>query len=82
MNSLVDQYSKQIGFFMVAAAILLFMPFVQTIVMSGFVAIFESEKLSFTAYLEVVGGHLVYGYVLHIPAIVLLFLGIRRLKRK
>lgn len=75
MNYLINKYSKQIGFFMVVGSILLFIPFTQTVIVSGFVTIVEPEKLSLTDYLMFIGESFIYHYLFHIPAIILLILG-------
>ena len=81
MNLLTNIHSRLLCFVMIIGSIFLFAPFVQTVILTSFIAVMAPDKMPLFAYLLVLGESFMYGYYLHIPAAAFLAFGVYGLKR-
>jgi hypothetical protein len=72
---------KLIGYALIVSSILLFAPYMFTVMLSSFVAIMQPEDLSVLLYLTLLGESFVLQYISTVPATILLILGIVKLKK-
>ena len=81
MNLLTNIRSRLFCSVMIIGSIFLFAPFVQTVILTSFIAVMAPDKMLLSAYLLVLGESFMYGYYLHIPAAAFLAFGVYGLKR-
>lgn len=75
------EYPKLMGYVLVASSILLFAPYMFTVMLSSFVAIMMPEDLPVLRYLTLLGESFVLQYIATMPATTLLILGVVKLKK-
>ena len=77
----IKKYQKRIGHVMLIIGILCTFPYQHTLIMSTFVVIFASEKLSVNDYFAFLGESILIQITSIVPAIVLIILGIVLIKK-
>lgn len=80
--SLIKKNPKKIGYIISTIGVFLFMPYVQTILVSTFVVLAEPEKLSVSDYFMFLVESFGIQYIYTIPAVVLIIIGIWLIKKK
>lgn len=78
----IKTYPKQTGFISIIVSIFLFIPFLQFVLIAGAIAILQPDKLGGFDYLLSVGEMFTSQYYFNIPATILLFFGIFKLRSK
>lgn len=76
----IRKYPKRIGHVMLIIGILCTFPYQHTLIMSTFVVIFASEKLSVNDYFTFLGESVLIQITSIVPAIILIVLGIKLIK--
>ncbi len=78
----IKKHQKRIGHVMLTIGILFTFPYQHTLIMSTFVVIFASEKLSVNEYFAFLGESVLIQITSIVPAIILIVLGIKLIKKK
>ena len=77
----IKKHQKRIGHVMLVIGILCTFPYQHTLIMSTFVVIFASEKLSVNEYFAFLGESVLIQITSIVPAIILIVLGIKIIQK-